>query len=202
MGFLLNKCTLKIYDSEVINSCQPFDCGNSDVNDFFCNDALNYYAELLGKTYCFTLDENPEIIICAFTISNDSIKTFNLPNARKKKVNKDIPRQKQMKSYPAVLIGRLGVHKNYRLVNDETDRTGKQLMNFIKSWFIDGANKTGCRFIVVDSYNEINPLKYYSNNEFIPLFSNEEQEKEYTGIGSDAKLETRLLYFDLIMLKS
>lgn len=202
MGFLLNKCTLKIYDSEVINSCQPFDCGNSDVNDFFCNDALNYYAELLGKTYCFTLDENPEIIICAFTISNDSIKTFNLPNARKKKVNKDIPRQKQMKSYPAVLIGRLGVHKNYRLVNDETDRTGKQLMNFIKSWFIDGANKTGCRFIVVDSYNEIKPLKYYSNNEFIPLFSNEEQEKEYTGIGSDAKLETRLLYFDLIMLKS
>lgn len=202
MGFLLNKCTLKIYDSKVINSCQPFDCGNSDVNDFFCNDVLNYYAELLGKTYCFTLDENPEIIICAFTISNDSIKTFNLPNARKKKVNKDIPRQKQMKSYPAVLIGRLGVHKNYRLVNDETDRTGKQLMNFIKSWFIDGANKTGCRFIVVDSYNEIKPLKYYSNNEFIPLFSNEEQEKEYTGIDSDAKLETRLFYFDLIMLKS
>lgn len=156
----------------------------------------------MGKTYCFTLDENPKIIICAFTISNDSIKTFNLPNARKKKVNKDIPRQKQMKSYTAVLIERLGVHKNYRLVNDETDRTGKQLMNFIKSWFIDGANKTGCRFIVVDSYNEINPLKYYSNNEFIPLFSNEEQEKEYTGIGSDAKLETRLLYFDLIMLKS
>lgn len=202
MGFLLNKCTLKIYDSEVINSCQPFDCDNSDLDDFFCNDALNYYAELLGKTYCFTLDENPEIIIGAFTISNDSIKTFNLPNARKKKVNKDIPRQKQMKSYPAVLIGRLSVHKNYRLVNDETDRTGKQLMNFIKSWFIDGANKTGCRFIVVDSYNEINPLKYYSNNEFIPLFSNEEQEKEYTGIGSDAKLETRLLYFNLIMLKS
>jgi hypothetical protein len=146
------------------------------------------------------LDENPETIVCVFTISNDSIKTFNLPNARKKKVNKDIPRQKQMKSYPAVLIGRLGVNKNYRLVKDETDRTGKQLMNFIKSWFIDGANKTGCRFIVVDSYNESNPLKYYSGNEFIPLFSTEEQ--EYTGIDSDAKLETRLLYFDLIILKS
>jgi hypothetical protein len=166
LGFLLDKCTLKIYDSEVINSCQPFDCDNSDLNDFFRNDALNYYAELLGKTYCFTLDENPEIIVCAFTISNDSIKTFLLPNARKKKVIKDIPRQKQMKSYPAVLIGRLGVNKNYRFIQDETDRTGKQLMDFIKSWFIDGANKTGCRFIVVDSYNEPNPLKYYSDNEF------------------------------------
>jgi hypothetical protein len=107
-----------------------------------------------------------------------------------------------MKSYPAVLIGRLGVNKNYRFIQDETDRTGKQLMDFIKSWFIDGANKTGCRFIVVDSYNKANPLKYYSDNEFIPLFSTEEQEKEYTGIDSDAKLETRLMYFDLIVLKA
>jgi len=182
LGFLLDKCTLKIYDSEVINSCQPFDCDNSDLNDFFRNDALNYHSELLGKTYCFTLDENPEIIVCAFTISNDSIKTFHLPNPRKKKVIKDIPRQKQMKSYPAVLIGRLGVNKNYRFIKDETDRTGKQLMDFIKSWFIDGTNKTGCRFIVVDSYNEVGPLKYYSDNEFIPLFSSDEQEKEYMGI--------------------
>lgn len=202
MGFLLDNCTLKIYDSEVINSCKPFDCDNSDLNDFFRNDAVNYYSELLGKNYCFTLDNNPEIIVCAFTIANDSIKTFLLPNARKKKVIKDIPRQKQMKSYPAVLIGRLGVNKNYRFVQGETDRTGKQLMDFIKSWFIDGANKTGCRFIVVDSYNEVGPCKYYSDNEFISLFSTEEQEKEYTGIVSDAKLETRLMYYDLIILKA
>jgi hypothetical protein len=202
LGFLLDNCTLKIYDSEVINSCEPFDCDNSDLNDFFRNDAVNYYSELLGKNYCFTLDDNPEIIVCAFTIANDSIKTFLLPNARKKKVIKDIPRQKQMKSYPAVLIGRLGVNKNYRFIKGESDRTGKQLMDFIKSWFIDGANKTGCRFIVVDSYNQVGPLKYYSDNEFISLFSTEEQEKEYTGIVSDAKLETRLMYYDLIILKA
>jgi hypothetical protein len=202
LGFLLDNCTLKIYDSEVINSCEPFDCDNSDLNDFFQKDAINYYSELLGKNYCFTLDDNPEIIVCAFTIANDSIKTFLLPNARKKKVIKDIPRQKQMKSYPAVLIGRLGVNKNYRIIKGETDRTGKQLMDFIKSWFIDGANKTGCRFIVVDSYNQVGPLKYYSDNEFISLFSTEEQEKEYTSIVSDAKLETRLMYYDLIILKA
>ncbi len=202
MGFLLDHCTLKIYDSEIINFCQVFDCDNNDLNDFFRNDAINYQAELLGKTYCFTLDEDPKIIVCAFTISNDSIKTFLLPNARKKKVIKDIPRQKQMKSYPAVLIGRLGVNKNYRNVAGEIDRTGKQLMDFIKSWFIDGANKTGCRFIVVDSYNEVVPLKYYSDNDFIPLFSSEDQEKEYTGFDSDTKLETRLMYYDLILLKA
>lgn len=86
MGFLLNKCTFKVYNSELINSCEPFDCDNPDLNDFFHNDSLKYHDELLGKTYCFTLDENPEIIVCAFTISNDSIKTFLLPNARKKKL--------------------------------------------------------------------------------------------------------------------
>jgi hypothetical protein len=55
---------------------------------------------------------------------------------------------------------------------------------------------------VVVSYNQVGPLKYYSDNEFISLFSTEEQEKEYTGIVSDAKLETRLMYYDLIILKA
>ena len=36
-----------------------------------------------------------------------------------------------MKSYPAVLIGRLGVNTNYRFIEGETERTGKQLMDFI-----------------------------------------------------------------------
>jgi hypothetical protein len=201
LGFLLTNCTFQIYNSELIDSCKPFDCDNSDLNDFFRNDALNYQSELLGKTYCFTLDENPQIIVCAFTISNDSIKTFLLPNSRKRKVIKDIPREKIMKSYPAVLIGRLGVNKNYRFIEGDSERTGKQLMDFIKSWFIDGANKTGCRFIVVDSYNEVGPLKYYAENNFVPLFSTDEQEKEYTGIPIEANLPTRLMYFDLIVLK-
>lgn len=202
MGFLLEKCTLRVYNQDILNSCQPFDCNNQDLNDFFANDSLNYTGELLGKSYCFTLDANPTIIVCAFTISNDSIKTTNLPNSRKKKVIKDIPRQKQMRSYPAVLIGRLGVHKDYRNVIGEEQRIGDQLMDFIKSWFIDSGNKTGCRFIVVDAYNEFTPLRYYKNNGFVELFSTEEQEIEFTGISKDQHLQTRLMYFDLIVLSS
>lgn len=200
MGFLLDSCTLKPYNQEIIESCNQFDCGHPDLNDFFTNDVNNYSSELLGKTYCFTLDKDPAIIVCAFTVSNDSIKTTNLPNARKKKVIKDIPHQKQMRSYPAVLIGRLVVHQEYRNVEGEVDNTGKQLMDFIKSWFIDKANKTGCRFIVVDSYNEPRTLRYYTKNGFAPLFSSEEQEKEFTGLPPEANLTTRLLFFDLIIL--
>jgi len=200
LGFLLDQCTLKVYNQEIVDECELFDCGNQDLNDFFRDDALNYTSELLGKSYCFTLDDDPSIIVCAFTISNDSIKTTNLPNARKKKVSKAIPRQKQMRSYPAVLIGRLGVHKDFRNIQGEEQRIGDQLMDFIKSWFVDGANKTGCRFIVVDAYNLFKPLRYYKSNGFIELFSTEEQEKEFTGISEDQELDTRLLFFDLILL--
>ena len=200
MGFLLDKCTLRVYDEKVREVCLPFDCDNKDLNDFFQNDAIKYSSELLGKSYCFTLDESPEKIVCAFTISNDSIKTINLPNARKKKVIKDIPRPKQMRSYPAVLIGRLGVHKSFRNIELEEQRIGDQLMDFIKSWFIDSSNKTGCRFIVVDAYNSFKPLRYYQNNGFTELFSSESQEKEFTGLTEGQDLITRLLFFDLIVL--
>lgn len=105
-----------------------------------------------------------------------------------------------MRSYPAVLIGRLGVHKNFRNLEGEVLRIGDQLMNFIKSWFVDRANKTGCRFIVVDAYNAFKPLRYYNSNGFVELFSSEEQEREFTGLAEDQELETRLLFFDLIVL--
>ncbi|MES2794989.1 MAG: N-acetyltransferase [Bacteroidota bacterium] len=173
-----------------------------DLNDFFKNDVIHYTNQLLGKSYCFTLDENPSIIVCAFTVSNDSIKTTSLPNNRKKKITKEIPRQKQMKSYPAVLIGRLGANKNFRKIENEPKRIGEQLMDFIKAWFVDKNNKTGCRFVVVDSYNKERPLKYYKENGFIELFSTEEQEKEFTGLDKIDKLQTRLMYFDLIYLQS
>lgn len=189
-----------MYDEIILKHCKSFDCGNDDLNDFFAKDVLNYMSELLGKSYCFTYDDDESQIVAAFTISNDSIKTYTLPNARKKKINTDIPREKQMKSYPAVLIGRLGVNKNFRKIEGEEKTVGDQLMDFIKSWFIDKSNKTGCRFIVVDAYNDVAPLKYYKRNGFVELFSSEQQEKEYTNLPNDRDLTTRLLYFDLIVL--
>lgn len=200
MAFLLDKCTFKSYSNQLLDYCSDFDCGHHDLNDFFKNDALKFSGELLGKTYCFTLDEDPKTIVCAFTISNDSIKTNYLPNSRKKKVNKEISSQKRMRSYPAVLIGRLGVNKDFRIIEGEENRTGQQLMDFVKSWFVDESNKTGCRFIVVDSYNEPGPLKYYEKNGFQYLLSSEEQEKQFTGLDEKAELKTRLMFFDLLLL--
>jgi hypothetical protein len=200
VGFLYENCTLKPYDADKLAYCYPFDCGNADLNDFFSADVLKYTSELLGKSYCFTLDSDDKQIVAAFTLANDSIKTFTLPNARKKRVTAEIPREKQMKSYPAALIGRLGVSKGFRYITGEEKTIGDQLMDFIKAWFIDKSNKTGCRFLVVDAYNEESPLNYYKRNGFVELFSTEEQEKQATNMPNDKKLLTRLLYFDLIVL--
>lgn len=195
MGFLQNNCTFSVLSQDLLETCNSFDCGHHDLNEFFAYDSQNYSNQLLGKSYCFLLDENPKEIVCAFTISNDSIKTNFLPNNRKKKVIKEIPREKHFKSYPAVLIGRLGVSDKYK-----KNGIGKELMDFIKSWFIDEENKTGCRFVVVDSYNEDIPLAYYQRNYFEFLFSSPEQEKAYMGLPADYELKTRLMYFDLIVL--
>ena len=74
-------------------------------------------------------------------------------------------------------------------------------MDFIKSWFVEPYNKTGCRYLVVDAYNEDVPVAFYKKNGFDFMFSTEEQEKSYRGIVSDKPLKTRLMYFDLILIK-
>ena len=74
-------------------------------------------------------------------------------------------------------------------------------MDFIKAWFVDPFNKTGCRYLIVDAYNTEVPLAFYLKNGFDFVFSTEEQEKEYRCIISDRKLKTRLMFFDLIVIR-
>jgi hypothetical protein len=197
LKFLESNCSFEVLDEALINSTNLFECSNLDLNDFFQNDSIAFASELMGKSYCFTLDSDSKNIVCSFTISNDSIKTSILPNARKKKLLKNIPSEKRFKSYPAVLIGRLGVSKDFTSLG-----IGTELLNFIKSWFIEINNKTGCRFIIVDSYNTVEALNFYQKNGFNFLFSSEEQEKKATDFGSEEQIKTRLMYFDLISLYS
>lgn len=194
-NFLENCCTFSLLEPELLENCKPFICGNDDLDDFFLNNSALYTAQLLGKTYCFRLDSDPSVIVCAFTVANDSIKVNFLPNSRKKKVTEAIPRIKQHRSYPAVLIGRLGVNKQFQSLH-----IGNRLLNFIKDWFISPENKTGCRFVVVDAYNQPKILQFYEKNKFQTLFSSEAQERAYLTLPDTHPLYTRLMVFDLINL--
>lgn len=177
-----------------IEDFSKFDCNHSDLNDFFSNDCLDYSNQLFGKSYCFVLKEDRNTIICAFTVSNESIKAKQLENVTRNRITRTISNSKRFHNYPAVLIGRLGVNINYH-----NQKIGKQLMDFIKSWFCI-SNKTGCRFLVVDSYNEDRPLRYYRGNDFKEIFKDEKLEKKYVGVNESEVLRTRLLYFDLIQI--
>ncbi|MEQ9423857.1 MAG: N-acetyltransferase [Cyclobacteriaceae bacterium] len=197
MSFLLNQCTFRSLDASLLDSCKKFNCGKPDLDEFFREDCLKYSDQLLGKTYCFTLDSDPSKVVCLFTVSNESIKANTLPNSRKKKLVREIPHEKYMRHYPAVLIGRLGVDRGFGKKN-----IGSDLMDFIKAWFIDPDNKTGCRFVVVDAYIDKYVIDYYKSNGFVEMFSSEDQEKEYYNLKSEDTLKTRLMYFDLIKIRS
>ena len=180
------------YNKELAEQVPLFDCGDDDLNDFFREDAFNYDAQLLGRSYCF-LSASDNIIAAVFTLSNSAIRVTELPNNAKRRLVKLIPWIKQGRNYPAVLIGRLGVSKNFR-----NQKLGSQIID----WFLSNHNKTGCRFIVVDAYNREDVLHFYSNdnNKFSFLFKDENQEKAYNNIPEEEPLRTRQMYFDLATL--
>ena len=80
---------------------------------------------------------------------------------------------------------------------------GSEALDFVKGWFYSSSNKTGCRVVIVDAVNEPQVLSFYEKNDFRPLFPTEEQEFAYTMGKKDTpvKLDTRLMYFDLLKLR-
>ena len=76
--------------------------------------------------------------------------------------------------YIAVLIGQLAVMDGFHGLD-----LGAKGVDFIKSWFIDPRNKTGCRYIIVDAINQKNVLKFYENNGFKYIFASDEEEMNY-----------------------
>ena len=192
---LLDLCDLYVATQDKLVQCEPFSCSNEDLDDFFAKDATLYHKHLLGKTYFFCLKTNPKVIVSAFTLSNDSIRISNKLNesAKEQFLEDTNLSEKKLRRYPAVLIGRLGTNKNFL-----GKGFGSAVMDFIKSWFrLD--SKTGCRFFIVDAYNNTATIKYYLKNDFHFLIDDEKLEAKYVGIGiGRLPLKTRLMYFDLL----
>jgi len=193
MGFILENCNISPLTAEVVTQCNPFNCGDEDLNDFFNNSTDNYQRELLGKSYCCRLIDNPTTIVAAFTLSNAGMDTRHLPGSRKKQLIKPIPREKHLSSYPAALVGRLGVSADFNCKG-----IGTELLRIIRAWAKDSNNRFACRFLTVDAYNNAATRSFYEKNGFIYLFSSEQQEKDYIKMTPEQELKTRLMYFDLL----
>jgi len=185
------------YTKEVAEYCDPFSCGDNDLDDFFSHDVFLYEEELLGKSYCWINKANQREIVAIATLSYDGIKTFTLDNPSRNAFQRKIPQQKRHRSYPAVLIGRLGVNKRFQ---GKGLSIGTQLMEALKYWFVDENNKAACRYMLVDAYNTESTLHYYLKNGFKPLYKTEQGEKEAFGISDKETLKSRILFFDLKLI--
>lgn len=156
----------------------------------------------MGKTYCFRAIANPSKIVACFTVSNDSIRLFDLGSSKKNKMWKEISnREKRLSRYPGILIGRLAVSADCA-----GKGIGSQILRFVKEWFVMEDNKSGCRLAIVDAKNAPNVLAFYQKNKFKFLFNTEQDENAYMNLSHRQKAEdetvhlsTRLMYCDLLI---
>ena len=65
---LSEDCLMMKLDSDILEHCDVFSCGNQDLDDFFSNDAISYENALMGKTYCWLLREDDRQIVGMITI--------------------------------------------------------------------------------------------------------------------------------------
>lgn len=193
--FNLSRNAIRLpFTREVASYCDPFTCNNQDLDEFFIKDAFFYDSELIGKTYAWVNSDNPQQILGLVTLANDSVKSQYIAKSAKNRLQRGVPNPKRGINFPAVLIGRLGVSS---ACQGKGMNVGSQIVEFIKDWFRSKDNKTGCRFIVVDAYNNERTLHFYEKNGFKPLYKTEQEERDFLGLTPEESLETRFMFFDL-----
>lgn len=211
MGYLLDNCRFGRLTSEIINQCQPYTCSkNADIDSFFHDNTpdnyRDYWLEMMGTTHCFFTDEKDNTtqpkMVCAFSLSNSSLRTDILPNNRRNRLNRSIPNAKRRFQYPAILIGELCVfdgfgHKTFGY------NIADEMMNLIKTIAIDPDNNSSSRYLIVDALNSPEVIEYYKRNGFEFLFASDEEELEHLRSGHSSDVQncrTRLMFFDLVVL--
>ena len=128
---------------------------------------------LLAETYIFLLEnEFPAGLV---SVINDKIILSS-----ETKLNCFPPEKAKFKYYPAVKIARLGICKNH-----QGRGIGTKLLNMCKKMFVCD-NRTGCRFMTVDAYNEDKVKGFYEKNGFTFLTD------------KDQRKQTRVMYCDLL----
>ena len=185
---------------------KPFDCGNSDLTEYFFHSAKKDMVKLL--TVVYYLVENDKTVLF-FTLSNDKISEIELRGGEPiytksffRRIKDKFGRAKHRRDYPAVKIGRLGVNKEFQ---GKGVHWGSETLDFIKEWMITD-NKTGCCFITVDAY--ATAVEFYKKNGFLLMGEKEKsgfekwlkQNPDYRNTDIVEDIPTFAMYFNLLSL--
>lgn len=199
MGFLKEHCVFSELKEELIQQCSPFFCEkDKDIEELFTKEYKLFAKQLFGKSYGFFTNEEKPKLVSAFTVSNSMLPIDNFPRKVRDRINKNVPFVKRHVQHPAVLIGQLAVFDGYNHLG-----IGDEVLDYIKAWFTSTDNKTGCRYLIIDAVNHPKVLDFYIRNGFKFIFNDIEDEIKYMELDLEPEYKrTRLMYFDLIVIKS
>lgn len=184
----------------------PFDCGNKDLTDYFYTSAKKDIAKLLTVVYYYDLEGKTAFF---FTLSNDKISEIEIKDGAPvysksffRRIKDKFGRAKHRRDYPAVKIGRFGVHKDFQGTGIHW---GSEVIDFIKRWMVTD-NKTGCCFITVDAY--ATAVEFYVRNKFVFMGGKEKsgyekwlkENPDYRNKEITGDIPTFAMYFNLLTL--
>lgn len=162
---------LRVLNQDEVSTLSLYDCSDSDLNDFYHNDCEMHRQQRMAETYVFT---EHGIIVALISFSNDAVGLS--PKVKKRLL--PLP-MRHYKAIPAVKIARLGVVSRCQRMG-----IGSLLINFCKRLYVTD-NRTGCRLLSVDAYNNERVIKFYKKNGFDFLTEDDDHEK------------TRIMWCDL-----
>jgi GNAT superfamily N-acetyltransferase len=117
------------------DSVNGFSCKEEEIDEFIREQALGYQEQNLGVTYVFYFGSK----LIGFA-------TLCMGNVNKRKMSEDDNLSKSIASYPALLIGQLGVTNEY-----QRRGIGKHVCDFCFFIAIHLSQKIGCRFLIVNA---------------------------------------------------
>ena len=156
--FDLKKITFpKILDENT--TIANFTCNKKEIDQFIHEQAQNFQNQQLGITYLFSFESD----LIGFA-------TLCMGHVNKQKMLLEDRLQKSISSYPALLIGQLGVSVKYQNMG-----VGKYICNFCFSLAVRFSQRVGCRFLVVNALESA--VDFYENYGFT-LAPDQEKQKQ------------------------
>jgi len=172
-----------------------FNCGggkeDNELDSFLKENALSEQGENANVTYAAVL-KGAKIVIGYVTILNDKLRVST-------KEKKDMRIASGYHDFPAIKIGRLAVDKRH--VGKKVATT---LLQGIIGLALETAEKTGCRFLIVDSYPK--SVDWYLKKSFVKNLIQGQRKTKVIKENSDGSIttdsdyqrETVSLRFDLL----
>ena len=146
---------------QVISHAVPmdFDCGDPDLNEYFCKDSVSYRKELLTASYqVLKKGDGSDFPIALVDFCNDAVRREELGGGARRKIHH---LKRGFKAFPAVKITRLGVQKEL-----QGKGLGSLILDMIKHFLVE-KRQFGCRFLTLDAYHT--RVDFYKRNHFREL---------------------------------